>query len=417
MEEVEQNQVEQQESSMQHTSNTGAIIGGVGSMAISIGMFNNAKRFGRMGYMFRGNKNTEMVKALVDGEKIAGNFKIPMTDLITRRGIGEKINTFLRGSPEISGGFGYRKVAESGTFGLKEGQGLGFNVSFNKQVLKDIESGNIDKELLKKNFAERHTVTDAEGKFVKVKSKNISKKEFNDLLNDSLSTKGKYLYKTSGGVTHVGNMSVNRTVDDMYREMLKVDPSLSKKARVIKETIKSSLFEKQKVGKKEAEKRFKATINEESMSKAFQALEKNGIKIAEKDAALIAEKTIAKKAAKFAGKKVAKYAALTPLAALGGPVGAGIALVAGTAFAAYDMITSVKLVSDLNNEIFEAKKNKQNTISSKNYNENIEKISNQKSAYAATNGFRTLQQANFGLGNMMRTKNMASDFLNEASWS
>lgn len=411
MEEMEQNQVEQQEPSMQHTSNTGAIIGAVGSAAITIGMFNNAYRFGRMGHIIKGSKNTEMVKALVDGEKIAGNFKIPMTDFITRGGIGEKINTFLKGSPEISGGFGYRKVSEGGMFGIKEGQGLGFNVSFNKQVLKDIESGNIDKELLKKNFAARHTVTDAEGNFVKVKSRNISKKEFNDLLNESMSAKGKYLHETAG-ITSVRKTSTDKIANDIYKEMLKVDESFAKKERTIKATIKSSLFEK-----KEGAKIFKATINEESMSKAFQALEKKGIKIAEQDAARIAEKAIVKKAAKFAGKKVAKYAALTPLAALGGPVGAGIALVAGTAFAAYDIITSVKLVSDLNNEIFEAKKNKQNTISSKNYNENIEKISNQKSAYAATNGFRTLQQANFGLGNMMRTKNMASDFLNEASWS
>ena len=44
-------------------------------------------------------------------------------------------------------------------------------------------------------------------------------------------------------------------------------------------------------------------------------------------------------------KKIAKYTALTPLAALGGPVGAGLALIAGTAFAAYDIITSVNMCS------------------------------------------------------------------------
>ena len=74
MEEV--NEQIQQDPSMSHTSVAGAVIGTVGSVGPMVAMFNNGYRAGRMGNLFFKGKNAEIVKKLVDGEKIAGNFKI-----------------------------------------------------------------------------------------------------------------------------------------------------------------------------------------------------------------------------------------------------------------------------------------------------------------------------------------------------
>ena len=74
------------------------------------------------------------------------------------------------------------------------------------------------------------------------------------------------------------------------------------------------------------------------------------------------------------------------------------------------------MVSDLNNEIYNAKKENNKMVSAKGRSESFEIASNQVSMSAASSGFQTIQQSNFGLSNLIRTKNMAGSFLSEKLW-
>ena len=360
-----------------------------------------------MGNLWRKGKNTEIVNKLVEGEKIAGNFKIPFTDLPTRFGIGERINTMLRGSPEAVGGFGFSK-GEKLFLGLSEGRGLGYNFSFDKRILDDIESGVIDKDLLKKNFLERHAVLDKEGKFLKGKKRNLTKEEFSNLLNDSIN-KEKYFLKESA-TKKISKKETNKITRGIIDDLEKEGKKFTKKERVlINKEFKKTMFNK------ESSDVFTSKITQGAFKESIANLEKQGIKIAEKEVARVAESSIEKKLAVYAGKKVAKYSALAPMLAAG-PVGAAIAGVVGTAFAIYDVVSGIKMVSDINKEIYDAKKENLKRLSSKGRNENVERVNNSTSMQAASSGFQTLQQTNFGLSNLVRTKNMAGSFLSDKLW-
>ena len=405
MEEV--NEQIQQDPSMSHTSVTGAVIGTVGSVGAMVAMFNNGYRAGRMGNLFFKGKNAEIVKKLVDGEKVAGNFKIPFTDLPTRFGIGEKINVTLNGTPEPIGGFGYAK-SEHGFFGLKEGQGLGYNFSFDKRILNDIEDGTINKELLQKNFAERHTIKNADGTFKKVKKRNLTKEEFAELLNDSIDTE-KYFINTGGRAT-ISKRASRATTREIFRDIKELHPELGDKKKVIREAFKDALFKKNN-----GTTTFEASFNKVAMEKAFAKLKKEGIEISEHNIEKITARTIEKSAAKFAAKKVAKYTTLAPMLAAG-PTGAAVAGVVGAAFVAFDVITGLNALADVNKMVYDATKEKNKSLSAKGRSENFERISNNTSLSAMSSGFQTSQQANFGLGNLIRTKNMAGSFLSDKLW-
>lgn len=405
MEEV--NEQIQQDPSMSHTSVAGAVIGTVGTIGATAAMFNNGYRAGRMGNLFGKGKNAEIVKKLVDGEKVAGNFKIPFTDLPTRFGIGEKINVTLHGTPETVGGWGYAK-SEHGFFGLKEGQGLGYNFSFDKRILNDIENGTINKELLQKNFAERHTIKNADGTFKKVKKRNLTKEEFAELLNDSIDTE-KYFINTGGRAT-ISKRASRATTREIFRDIKELHPELADKKDVIRAAFKDALFKKNN-----GTTTFESSFNKVAMEKAFAKLKKEGIEISEHNIEKITARTIEKSAAKFAAKKVAKYAALSPMLAAG-PVGAFAAGVIGTGFLAFDIVTGIKAISDVNSMVYDAKKEKNKMVSAKGRSESFERASNQVSMSAASSGFQTIQQSNFGLSNLIRTKNMAGSFLSEKLW-
>ena len=406
MEEIENNQ----EVQMEHSSGFGAALGVVGVIGMSAAVWNNGYRMGRMGNLWRKVKNAEIVNKLVEGEKIAGNFKLPFTDVTTRFGVGERINTMLRGSPEAVGGFGFSKGHKT-MFGLSEGRGLGYNFSFDKRILDDIESGFIDKDLLKKNFLERHAVLDKEGKFLKGKKKNLTKEEFSSLLNDSINKEKYFLSEQS--TYKFSRKEANALVDDILGDIRKGRMSTGRKKVIITkelgEEIKKELSEK--MFKKE-NGTLVSNITKEGFEEIGKSLKKKGIRIAETEMEKIATKTIEKRAAKFVVAKGAKYTALTPMLAAG-PVGAAVAGVVGAGFAAFDIITGVKMVSDLNNEIYNAKKEKNKTLSMKGRSENYERASNSISMQAASSSFQTLQQTNFGLSNLLRTKNMAGSFLSE----
>ena len=151
------------------------------------------------------------------------------------------------------------------------------------------------------------------------------------------------------------------------------------------------------------------------MEKAFAKLKKEGIEISEHNIEKITARTIEKSAAKFAAKKVAKYAALTPMLAAG-PVGAFAAGAIGTGFLAFDIVTGIKAIADVNSMVYDAKKEKNKMVSAKGRSESFERASNQVSMSAASSGFQTIQQSNFGLSNLIRTKNMAGSFLSEKLW-
>lgn len=405
MEEV--NEQIQQDPSMSHTSVTGAVIGTVGSVGAMVAMFNNGYRAGRMGNLFGKGKNAEIVQKLVNGEKIAGNFKIPFTDLPTRFGIGEKINVTLNGTSEAVGGFGYAK-SEHGFFGLKEGQGLGYNFSFDKTILNDIENGTINKELLQKNFAERHTIRNADGTFKKVKKRNLTKEEFADLLNDSIDTE-KYFLNTGGRAT-ISKRASRATTREIFRDIKELHPELGDKEEVIRKAFKDALFKQNK-----GTTTFESSFNKVAMEKAFEQLKKEGIEISEHNIEKITARTIEKSAAKFAAKKVAKYTALAPMLAAG-PAGAFAAGAIGTGFLAFDIITGIKAIADVNSMVYDAKKEKNKMVSAKGRSESFERVSNKVSMSAASSGFQTIQQSNFGLSNLIRTKNMAGSFLSEKLW-
>src|SRR5574343_485212 len=219
----ETNTQQPQQASMEHTSVYGEAIGTIGAMGATIALFNNGYRAGRMGNLFKKGRNAEIVQKLVNGEKIAGNFKIPFTDLPTRFGIGEKINVTLNGTPEAVGGWGYAK-AQHGILGIKEGQGLGYNFSFHKTILDDIENATINKELLQKNFAEKHTIKNANGTFKKMKKRNLTKEEFEELLNSSIDTKKRFI--NEGGKAVVPHRSVNSFSDNFIENATKINPEL-----------------------------------------------------------------------------------------------------------------------------------------------------------------------------------------------
>lgn len=400
MEEYQQ----EQEASMTHTSAAGAIIGTVGAVGMSMAVFNNGYRLGRMGNLLSRGKNTEIVNKLVEGEKIAGNFKLPFTDLTTRGGIGEKINIILRGSPEAVGGFGFSKGHKS-LLGLSEGRGLGYNFSFDKRILDDIESGVIDKDLLKKNFLERHAVLDKEGKFLKGKKKNLTKEEFSSLLNDSVN-KEKYFIEESA-TKKINKKATNEITRSIIDDLEGSGKKFTKKERVlINKEFKKTMFNK------EGSDIFTSKITQGAFKESIANLEKQGIKIAEKEVLKVAENSIEKKLAVYAGKKVAKYAALTPMLAAG-PYGAAVAGVIGAGFAIYDTISVIAGVSELNKELYKAKKEEATRLSAAGRVESFDRINNQKSMGSISSGFQSLQQANFGLSNLLRTKNMAGSFLSD----
>ena len=202
-------------------------------------------------------------------------------------------------------------------------------------------------------------------------------------------------------------------VDDILGDIRKGRMSTGRKKVIITkelgEEIKKELSEK--MFKKE-NGTLVSNITKEGFEEIGKSLKKKGIRIAETEMEKIATKTIEKRAAKFVVAKGAKYTALTPMLAAG-PVGAAVAGVVGAGFAAFDIITGVKMVSDLNNEIYNAKKEKNKTLSMKGRSENYERASNSISMQAASSSFQTLQQTNFGLSNLLRTKNMAGSFLSE----
>ena len=403
----ETNPQQPQQVSMEHTSVYGELITTIGAIGATVALFNNGYRAGRMGNLFKKGKNAEIVQKLVNGEKIAGNFKIPFTDLPTRFGIGEKINITLNGTPEAIGGWGYAK-AQHGIFGLKEGQGLGYNFSFDKRILNDIEDGTINKELLQKNFAERHTIKNADGTFKKMKKRNLTKDEFAELLNDSIDTE-KYFINTGGRAT-ISKRASRATTREIFRDIKELHPELGDKKEVIREAFKDALFKKNN-----GTTTFEASFNKVAMEKAFAKLEKEGIKISEHNIEKITARTIEKSAVKFAAKKVAKYSALTPMLAAG-PWGAAAAGVVGAAFITFDVITGIKALADVNKMVYDANKEKNKSLSIKGRSENFERISNNTSLSAMSSGFQTLQQASFGLSNLIRTKNMAGSFLSDKLW-
>ena len=407
----ETNPQQPQQVSMEHNSVYGEVAATIGAIGATVALFNNGYRAGRMGNLFKKGKNAEMVQRLVNGEKIAGNFKIPFTDLPTRFGIGEKINVTLNGTSEAVGGWGYSK-AQHGIFGIKEGQGLGYNFSFDKKILGDIENGTINKELLKKNFAEKHTIQNADGTFKKMKKRNLTKEEFAELLNSSVDTEKRFI--NEGGKAVLRRAQVDSFSNDFVQNAIKINPELKAQEKELFKIFKETTFKSQ-----EKTKLFEASISKNTMTDVFSKIEKQGIKIAKEDIAKITEKTLARGAKQYAAKSMAKagakYAALAPMLAAG-PLGAAVAGAIGTAFVAFDVITGIKALDDVNKMAYDAKKEKNKNLSIKGRSENFERASNKTSLSAMSGGFQTLQQANFGLGNLIRTKNMAGSFLSDKLW-
>ena len=407
----ETNPQQPQQVSMEHTSVYGELAATIGAIGATVALFNNGYRAGRMGNLFKKGKNAEIVQKLVNGEKIAGNFKIPFTDLPTRFGIGEKINITLNGTSEAVGGWGYAKT-QHGIFGLKEGQGLGYNFSFNKQILDDIENGTINKELLQKNFAEKHTIKNADGTFKKMKKRNLTKEEFAELLNSSVDTEKRFI--NEGGKATLHHRSVNSFSDDFVRNAVKINPELKAQERELFKIFKETIFKS-----KEKSKLFETSINKKAMADVFSKLEKQGVKITKESVEKITEKTLANGAKRYAAKSMAKagakYTALTPMLAAG-PWGAAAAGVVGAAFMAFDAIIGIRALADVNKMVYDANKEKNKSLSIKGRSENFERISNNASLSAMSSGFQTSQQANFGLSNLIRTKNMAGSFLSDKLW-
>lgn len=494
----EQEQQEQQNPQMSYGSTTAAVIGGVGTAGFAMGLFNNGYRLGRIGSIF-GKQNIKMVEKMVNGEKVAGNIKMPFTDLITRpkikgHSIGEHINKTMHGSYESKGGFGFNFEKE-GFLGIKEGQGLGYNFSFNKTILDDIESGKIDKDLLKKNFQERFMKQNKKGEYVhKMFSSNMSKTEFNSLINDSLTDGGiatSSLEKNE--VAHQMSSVERKMFKENMHEEIRYGNSMNKKinynvkevdeifeknlfskkgeATIINKTVSSKIHQElekkgfgfneedvdkmlyrvgnnsaikfnetkavsgvtnsihsfakkqgfQNSDKKIIEKIVKesvyetdGTVKKEAFEQVSKKLKKEGIRIGEKDLEKIAGKKAANYAEKFVVKKAAKYAALAPLAASGvGTVAAGVI---GAAFVAYDIITIPKAIADISNAYADAKHEQQSNLASKNRNRNNEIAGTQESFNAASRAFSSMQQANFGLDNLIRNNNTASKFLSDSGW-
>ena len=85
-----------------------------------------------------------------------------------------------------------------------------------------------------------------------------------------------------------------------------------------------------------------------------------------------------------------------------GPVGAFAAGAIGTGFLVYDIVTGIKAIADVNSMVYDAKKEKNKMVSAKGRSESFERASNQVSMSAASSGFQTIQQSNFGLSNLMK---------------
>lgn len=399
------------------TSVAGGVFGLAANIGIQINLFNNAYRAGSSfgGWKgYRGGASSEALHALASGEKVFGNVKAPFTGWISQgkyfgifkgKTLGEAINSGIHGSTEAKAGFGFYKG-----IGGHDGTGIGYNFGFNKQLLADIDNGIIDKNILKSEIEKVGGYKN--GKF---KTKNITKEQYQGILEKSITEKFKNgVAKDVMASGHSLSRQEGFETSKDIANFIKKEHNLSWEDRdVIRNKVKEHFFEKE--GKNVS---FKYT--DESILKFNQELAKMGIIKGEKEVMYKAELKIAEKVsgsltkkiesklATTISSKVAKYAALTPLLAAG-PIGAGVATIGATAFGVYDAVSLVAAAGEANNMYYDYKKNKQKERVQSDYNVTVSQ--NNVSMGAMQSNLSALASAGNNLQSVARYGNKASQAL------